>query len=306
MLKPVYALLGEDSFLQMERLAQILKQAPSDATRIDVDGERCELADVFDELRSFAMFGGAKVVVMRSADEFITRFRQQLEDYLEHPSTSATLIMRVKSLPGNQRVGKLVAKIGVIEKCEPPKAFELPGWIGQRAKNVHKISISPDAARLLADRIGADLGRLDNELAKLALSADSGKVDIGDVSQSVVFQREQEMKDMTIELATGRPGEALKRWRQLLQLDPSTEFRATVWFTMWLEDVGVVLAGGDTSKFSWKYKDRLPQFLKTAKAMGRDRYAQAVDLLAEADRRSKSGLGDASENIERFIVSFAK
>ena len=269
MLKPVYALVGEDSFLQMERLGQILKQLPPDAARIDVDGERCELADVFDELRSFAMFGGAKVVVMRNADEFITRFREQLEEYLEHPSTSATLVMRVKSLPGNQRVGKLVAKVGAVEKCEPPKEYELPGWIGSGPRSIHKITLSPDATRLLADRIGADLGRLDNELAKLALSAKSDKVDIDDISQSVVFQREQEMKDMTIELATGRPGEALKRWRQLLQLDPSTEFRATTWFTMWLEDVGVVIAGGDTSKFTWKYKDRLPQFLKTAKALGK-------------------------------------
>jgi DNA polymerase III delta subunit len=305
MLKPVYALVGEDSFLQMERLAQILKQAPPDASRIDVDGERCELADVFDELRSFAMFGGAKVVVMRNADEFITRFREQLEDYLEHPSTSATLIMRCKSLPGNTRIGKMIPKAGGVEKCEPPKEFELPAWIGQRAKNIHKITISPDAARLLADRIGADLGRLDNELAKLALAASGDKVGVDDISQSVVFQREQEMKDMTIELATGRPGEALKRWRQLLQLDPTAEFRATVWLTMWLEDVGVVIAGGDTSKFSWKYRDRLPQFMKTAKSMGKDRYARAVDLLAEVDRRSKSGLGDASENVERFIVSFA-
>jgi DNA polymerase III delta subunit len=306
MLKPVYALVGEDSFLQMERLVQILKNAPADATRIDVDGERCELSDVFDELRSFAMFGGAKIVVMRNADEFISRYREQLEEYLEHPSNSATLVLRVKSLPGNTRVGKLIPKVGVVEKCEPPKDYEIPGWIAQRAKSVHKINISPDAARLLADRIGADLGRLDNELAKLALSSSGDKVGVEDIAESVVFQREQEMKDMTIELATGRPGEALKRWRQLLQLDPSAEFRATTWLTMWLEDVGVVICGGDTSKFSWKYRDRLPQFMKIAKAMGKDRYARAVDLLAEVDRRSKSGLGDASENVERFIVSFAK
>src|SRR3954447_3641232 len=201
MLKPVYALVGDDSFLQMERLAAILKQLPPDAARIDVDGERCELADVFDELRSFAMFGGTKVIVMRNADEFITRFREQLEEYLEHPSSSATLVMRVKSLPGNQRIAKLVAKVGVVEKSEPPKEYELPGWIAQRAKSVHKINISPDAARLLADRIGADLGRLDNELAKVALSCSGDKVGVEDIAESVVFQREQEMWDMTNELA---------------------------------------------------------------------------------------------------------
>jgi DNA polymerase III subunit delta len=306
MLKPVYALVGDDSFLQMQKLSEILKTAPKDAARIDLDGERAQLSDVFDELRSFAMFGGTKIVVMRNGDEFITRFREQLEDYLEHPSDSATLVMRVKSLPGNQRVGKLVAKVGVVEKCEPPKEFELPGWITQRAKTVHKITISPDAARLLAERIGADLGRLDNELAKLALGATGDKVNADEIAHSVVFQREQEMWDMTNELALGRPAEALKRWRQLIQLDPTSEFRAVTWLTMWLEEVSLILSGGSTQKIAWKYRDRLPQVIKSAKALGKERYARAVDLLAEVDKRSKSGLGDASENVERFIVSFAE
>jgi DNA polymerase III subunit delta len=306
MLKPVYALVGDDSFLQMQHLGEILKQAPKEAARIDVDGERAQLSDVFDELRSFAMFGGAKIVVMRNADDFITRFREQLEEYLEHPSSSATLVMRVKSLPGNQRIAKLIAKAGVVEKCEPPKEYELPGWITQRAKTVHKINISPDAARLLADRIGADLGRLDNELAKLALTCGDKAITTDNVFDCVVFQREQEMWDMTNELALGRPAEALKRWRQLMQCDPTCEFRAVTWLTMWLEEVGLILSGGSTQKIAWKYKDRLPQVIKTAKSFGKERYARAVDLLAEVDRRSKSGLGDASENVERFIVSFAK
>jgi DNA polymerase III subunit delta len=305
MLKPVYALVGDDSFLQMQKLTEILKLAPKDAARIDVDGERAELSEVFDELRSFAMFGGSKIIVMRNGDEFITRFREQLEAYLENPSNSATLVMRVKSLPGNQRVGKSIAKVGVVEKCEPPKPFELPPWIVQRAKSVHRITISLDAARVLAERIGADLGRLDNEIAKLALVVTGDKVAVEDVEQSVVFQREQEMWDMTNELAMGKPAEALKRWRQLMQLDPTSEFRAVTWLTMWLEEVGAILSGGNTSKLSWKYKDRLPQVIKTAKSFGKERYARAVDLLAEVDKRSKSGLGDASENVERFIVSFA-
>jgi DNA polymerase-3 subunit delta len=305
MLKPVYALVGEDSFLQIQQLNAILKQAPSDAARIDVDGERAELAEVFDELRSFAMFGGAKILVMRNADDFISKFRAQLEAYLEHPSNSATLVLRVKSLPGNQRVSKLVARHGEVQKCEPPKEYELPQWIIQRGKGVHKAVVTMDAAKVLADRIGADLGRLDNELAKLAVSVLSGKIDVKDVEQSVVFQREQEMWDMTAELALGRPDQALKRWRQMIQLDPAVEFRAVTWLTMWLEEVHLILSGGSTQKIAWKYRDRLPQVVKNAKALGKERYARAVDLLAEVDKRSKSGLGDAAENVERFIVSFA-
>src|SRR5689334_12350424 len=103
MLKPVIALIGEDSFLQLEKLNELIGKLPKDTQRFDIDGERAELADVLDELRSFAMFGGSKLVVVRNGDEFIKRFREQLEGYLEETSSSATLVLRLNSLPKTQR-----------------------------------------------------------------------------------------------------------------------------------------------------------------------------------------------------------
>src|SRR4051812_25453808 len=161
--KPVYALVGGDPFVQLQKLHEILAILPADAQRTDLDGERAELTDVFDELRSFAMFGGGKVVVLRSADAFLTRFREQLESYVSHPSQSATLILRLESLPSNQRIYKAIAKIGVIEKCDPPK--DLAGWAIAHAASAHKVKLAPDAARVLVDLVGQDLGRLDTELA---------------------------------------------------------------------------------------------------------------------------------------------
>lgn len=302
--KPVYALVGEDSFLQLEKLGEIRAQLGKDVQAVDFDGERAELAEVFDELRSFAMFGGGKLVVMRNADDFISKFREQLEDYVSKPSSTGTLVLRVKSLPGNQKIHKLIAKNGQIELCEPPK--QLVPWITSRAKTVHKLTVDGPGANLLAELIGADLGRLDNELAKLALQVESGKVGTEAVMASASFQREQEIKEMTLELAYGRPAEALKRWRQLMQSDSSAEFRAVTWLTMWLEDVATVVTGGQIGKMSWKYQQNLQQFLNTAKQLGKRGHARAIDMLAEMDRRSKSGLGEAADNVERFILSFAR
>ena len=300
MVKPVYALVGSDSFLQLQRLAAIVKQMPSDVQRIDVDGERADLSEVLDELRSFAMFGGAKLVVVRDGDALITRFREPLENYVANPSSGSTLVLRLDALNKTQRIAKAIAKVGAIELCEPPA--DLPRWIVQHAKAAHGVAVAPDAAELLTELIGADLGRLDGEIAKLALFADDGKVTADRVSGAVAFQREQEVKDMTIELASGNGAEALRRWRQLVQLDPSTEFRAVTWLGMWLEDVGTVVNGGQVGKLSWKYKDRLPQFLSSAKQLGKAGYARALDRLAEVDQQSKTGVGDAAENVERFIL----
>jgi DNA polymerase III delta subunit len=304
-ISPVYALVGTDSFRQLQALHEILAAMPPDVQRVDVDGERAELADVLDELRSFAMFGGAKLVVVRDADAFISRFREQLEDYVASPSQSGTLVLRLNSLPSNQRIYKAIVKTGKIEDCNPPK--DAVRWAADHGQSAHAVKLTPDAARLLVELVGNDLGRLDGELAKLALQADEtgGKVDAEAVTRSAAFQREQEMYDMTNELAAGNAAGALKRWRQLVQLDPSAEFRAVTWLGMWLEDVGAVVNNGNTSKLTWKYKNRLNQFMSSAKSLGKSGHARALDLLAEIDHQSKSGVGDAASNVERFILTMA-
>ena len=316
MAKPVYALVGSDAFVQCQKLRQILAEVGADAQRVDLDGERAELHEVLDELRSFAMFGGSggrKVVVVRSADALVSRFREQLEDYVAHPSDSAALLLRLDSLPANQRIYKAIAKVGTIENCDPPK--DLSRWAIGRATEAHGVAITPDAARLLVDLIGADLGRLDTELAKLALSIDDrGTIEVDDVAGTVAFGRERQMWDMTNELACGRPAEALCRWRQLLQLDASAEFRAVTWLGMWLENVRKALAmkRKGVPPFTiaqqlriWPREIQQP-FFQNADALGEAGAARATDLLAEIDLRSKSGLGDAAENVERFILEVGR
>lgn len=309
MLKPVYALVGSDALLQQEALHDIIAQLPPDAQRIDPDGETADLADVLDELRSFAMFGSAKVVAVRNADEFVSRFREQLEDYVAHPSESATLVLRFSSLPSNQRIYKAIAKTGQIIPCQAPK--DLKGWVIQRAKAAHNVTIAVEAAELLADYIGADLGRIDGELAKLAIS--SSRIGPDEVSQSVAFQREREMWDLTNALGGGDPGEAVRRWRQLVQGDSSAEFRAVTWLCIWLENVRKALAmlrdGQNAFTIGqalriWP-RDVQQRFVDTVQSLGEPGRRRAIDLLAEIDFQTKTGVGDAAENVERFLLSLA-
>ena len=202
---PVYALVGADAFLQLQKLREVLAALPPDVQRVDVDGERAELADVLDDLRSFAMFGGGKVVVVRDADAFISRFREQLEEYVASPSDSATLVLRLTSLPENQRIYKAIAKVGQVRGLQPAAGPEAVGGRSTRRPRTRS-TIAPDAAEVLAELIGADLGRLDTELAKLAIAADGRRSTPTRCAAAVAFQREREMWEMTNELAAGRPG----------------------------------------------------------------------------------------------------
>jgi DNA polymerase III subunit delta len=309
MLKPVYALVGPDIFLQLQKQTEIIQEAPADAQRMDIDGERAELVDVLDELRSFAMFGGHKLVIVREADDFISRFREQLEKYLSSPVDSATLILRCDSLNKSTRIYKLIAKLGGIQACEPPR--ELMSWITGRAKTSHGIMLTAETSRLLADLVGSDLGRLDNELAKLALSVKGTRVTPEDIAGTVAFQKEMEMAELTNALTAGNIQEAVRRWRHLIQLDPGSEYRVFTWLTIWLAGVQKALrmkkAGrGNMDIYQeiriWKQELKEP-FLRTIVKLGQEGTEKALAQLAEVEYQSKTGVGDAAENVERFLLS---
>lgn len=318
-LKPILALVGSDPFLQLEALHDIERRIPG-VERVEFDGEKAPLVEVLDEVRSFSMFSTAKVVVVRFADDFVEHHREKLEDFVKavgdkEESLTGTLVFRLNSFPGNTRLHKLVAKVGAVIKCEPPNAAALPGWIVKRAKSVHRVEITPPAAAQLAELIGNNLGRLDSEIGRLTLMLPDPPApqaitpDI--VENSVAFQREQEVRQITALLARGQTERALVRWRQLLITDPAAEFKAATWLMMWLEkarialdlkDQGVPLQG--MSSALWlRDPNEIRDFVAVASRLGRSGIADLFARLTELDRRSKSGLGDAAMLIERFMAT---
>jgi DNA polymerase III subunit delta len=307
MLSPVQALVGPDLFLQLQAVRAIAGQLPHNVQRVDVDGETASVGRLLDEARSFAMFSSAKLVVVRSADVLVSQYREAMEKYVEKPGGNSTLVLRFNSLPKNQRIYKLIEKHGAIIDCQPPR--DVRSWVLRQAKETHRLALPPEAAALLCELIGNDLGRLDNELAKLALQCD-GRVDAESIRGSVAFQREQEMWDMTDELAAGRVASAVKRWRQLVQLDSSAEFRAVTWLTLWLEKVRRYFAlkrqGQNEASIVrelkiWPREKERP-FLQNSQALGEAGAGRLIVLLADLDRRSKTGLGEMARNVEQFLL----
>jgi DNA polymerase-3 subunit delta len=310
---PVYAVVGDDALLAGEATAAIVDGlSGQEPQRIDVEGPRATLADVLDELRSFAMFGGHKLVVVREADEFITKFRQALEAYVAEPSDSGTLVLRCRSLPANQKIAKLIVKHGQLVKCEPPSDRALPKWINDRAEH-HGVDLARDAADLLANLIGNDLGRIDNELAKLALVA-TGRVTADVVASGVAFQREQQMWHMTDALTGGDIESAVRRWRQLMTGDSSAAFRGVTWLGIWLEKAAGALrmkqarqseqAIGRALKIWPAYNVR--PMIERAEMMGTAGLARAVGDLAELDRKVKTGQAEVGPAVETFLAKLAR
>jgi DNA polymerase III delta subunit len=99
----------------------------------------------------------------------------------------------------------------------------------------------------------------------------------------------------------------------LVQGDSSAQFRAVTWLCIWLENVRKALAMlrqgqnaftiGQTLRI-WP-RDMQQRFVDTVKSLGDAGLARAVDLLAQIDYQTKTGVGDAADNVERFLLTLS-
>jgi len=186
----VCALFGDEAFLHRQSLvcirAAVLGGEEGDFSFTAFDGSDAAMRDVLDELATVAMFGGRRLVVVEQADPFVTRYRAELEDYVARPAPTGALVLSLKSFPANTRLYKAVASTGLLVDCNAPPAARLARWLSAWAKKTHKVQLPHAAAEMLIEMIGPELGLLDQELAKLAVTAgDHKKITPELIAQSV-------------------------------------------------------------------------------------------------------------------------
>ncbi|MFM9196433.1 MAG: DNA polymerase III subunit delta [Planctomycetia bacterium] len=177
------ALVGDEPFLAGHMLALLRDRlCPDEADRswawreFSGDGE-IDPRDVFDEAATVPLFAGAtRAAVVRTADGFVTAARETLEKLAGAPRAAAggrgLVILELKSLPANTRLAKAVAKHGlVVELTVPPRA-NLAAWVRQWSQSRHGIQLAAATAQRLLERLGNNLGLVDQALARLAAATD--------------------------------------------------------------------------------------------------------------------------------------
>ena len=211
-----YAVCGGEVFLRSRAAAALIDRVLGDADRMlaltEYDGSEASasLASVLDDLRTLPFLTDRRLVVVREADAFITRYRQELEDYLDSPSATGVLLLDCKIFPSNTRLYKRVAAVGEVTECKPIKAYAVPGWLTEHCRGVYGKRLDARAASLLCDQIGADLGLLDAELQKLALYVGEREtIGADDVEKLTGRCREEQVWDILSAIGAGNRAKAL-------------------------------------------------------------------------------------------------
>ena len=338
---PVMVLAGTEAYLRRQWLGRI-RRAALDESSMDAGYIRMEtnvsVTALLDECRTFGMFSSRKLVVLEPADMLLkgrggnnpepqsepdedqaeelaasggSAARDLILRYAQAPSDNATLVLICDNWVKTTRLHKFLDKQGAVILCQPMKEDEVPRWLTQHARTEFAKTIDAQAAIRLAELVGTDLGRLESELAKLALFADKQTaITTAMVDELVGFQHEQVVWSLIDALAAGNAKEALARHTELWQMDARIGFTLVGAIFFWM---GQVLRAREMldrrlsdnqiiKELKLWPAPRASAVMASARRWGIAGSRRVSAALLAADMAAKTSLGDPQRNMERFIV----
>lgn len=322
----ILVLTGPEDMLKrqhLESLRAILTQAHGELQVIHFDGRSAELAEVLDELRTFSLMQQYKLVIVDDADQFVGEAtRPALERYAESPVETATLVLRSEKWnPG--RLDKIIEKVGAKIKCEPLSHADACTWVVKRCREAHQRKIESSAADTLVARLGTSLMALDSELGKLALMVEPNESITTRLVEQVVGRSGDEqawaVQEAVLEALTStRPGQgtpagtAIQRIHELIDVSGQPKELVAYFVADLMRKLNLagMMRRQGVPEFQigrelklWGGREKM--LLNLLRKLGPAGAAQAFDHVVRADANAKSGLGDATHNLEKFCVQLA-
>jgi DNA polymerase-3 subunit delta len=316
-LSPVYVLHGDEDFLKRQVLA-VLRKVTFGAKENEFGlsmqpGEKADFATVRSELETLPFLSPRRLVVIDQADLFVTRFRSALEKYVAQPAETGILVLDVKTWPSNTKLYKMVPSAGSLT-CKASAAHRLPDWCIKWSSARYGKELSQPGARLLVDLVGAEMGVLDQELAKLAIYAvKATKIEAEDVDRLVGSSREQNTFKIFDAIGGGRPAEALTILERLFDQgqEPLAVLGALSWQLRRLAKAGRLAREGvplgaaiERAGFQVFARQGVEHQLRH---LGHRRLSRLYDWLLEANSGMKGGSQLPAQTVlERLVVQLAR
>ncbi len=323
---------------------------PTSSEFSDSSARNGPMAAILDEIRTPSMFTPEKLVIVDPADalfkkrstpgaapsaadagddlddsgdasdgpagsssnrEILERYLAQIASSPSGPPAGATLVLIASSWLKTTRLHKAVEKSGGFRLAAPISLAAVPAWISRRAPQAHGKSIDPAASARLAELVGPDLQRLENELAKLALYESSASITVAAVDALVGFQHEQKIWEMINALAGRDAATALKKIDEIWAIDSKIGYTASGAVFFWLVQVlkarelidrrlPDAVIGRDLKLWP---PDRAQKVLALARTWGLPGAARWSRAILEMDLANKSSLGEPRRNMEKFIAA---
>ncbi len=312
----IYVIAGKDEPLVGVRYQELLDELLDPQQRMTallaVDGDEASISDVLDELRTTPFLADKRVVAVRSADGFISRYRAILEKYFEKPAPTGILVMTVSSWDARTRLAKMLPKVGTLVELKQPKRWELPGRLVQYTAAKYKARLNRDAAEMLVELAGDELAQLYNEIEKLVLFARDEKVIRADHVESLIgHHRIYGAFEAIDAMVSGNAAQAVKRLRNMLAEDRSAEYKVVGAFAFHVRRMfqAKALLEERTNPADIAKRLRIgygkDRFFAQLQRMSLSQIGALLEELAAIDYATKTGQAQAPVAIEQLVLRLA-
>ena len=218
--KPVYLLMGEEPYypelLCQAILDNCLQEWEKDFNEIICYGADVDADTVVTAARRFPMMAERQLVVVKEAQAMKTL--EDLALYCQKPLDSTVLVILMHGASADKRKAlyKSVLKQGVIVESLPLKDYETEKWVVTFYEE-KGLKIDPEAARLLVESAGTDLGKIAVETEKLLKNLPEGVKSISaeDIEKNIGISRQFSIFELTKALSYRDAARAVKVARNI-------------------------------------------------------------------------------------------
>ena len=352
-----YVLAGDDVFLYERCRRGVLSAlVPKDLREFclsDLDLAETNIFEALDRARTPSLMAPFQVLFVKNLKTLYTRGAKKeefaaIEAYFRSPNPQALVIfvadhLRIPSDPRRmdmqdkdryERIRETLGEwCGIVELARVDEADALK-WIAAEAKR-REIQFDPDAARELADALGADMMLIANEFEKLALytgekrrvlgasdapgaGAAGVRVTLGDVETMVLAAKQRSLYELTDAISAKDRARALSLLHGLLNASDGGEDAAIGHLYMLARTFRQMLVilekNVRDSRAIWQalwQGFRMPPFAaedvirQARRYKSRRELSRALRLIARADLELRSQPPDKRLVLERLVLELA-
>ena len=286
-----------------EALEKIRAQAGTDPlSEVTLESD-ATAPEILEAVGTPTLLGGPRLVVINGAHELKKEAREELERYVENPSSSSVLVL---VSAGRTPLTKLVERHGSVINLEVPRGRRLVGWLRERARG-RALKLDERGAWALIDSVGSELRDLDGALDQLRSGLGSNAV-VGAAEVRRAFPRAADERIFAFTDAVGerRLPIAMTTLRRLLDQEdaPLMVFGSLVAHVRRLliartfADDGPRAVADALGLPEWRAK-RVHQ---QARSYRQEELADAMQILSETDVEMKGGDLTPELALERAVI----
>lgn len=182
--KSVYVLLGDDDWgkqrFRTHARKHLLESGQEAFNLTQLDAGEVSGVEVVDAAGVVPMLGSRRLILVSDCGTWRKSDWQAVMGYVARPNASTCLILDWGSHKGKPSLGKPASEL-VCVSFDRPKTWKLTDTIRHMASE-HHLTLRAEAAELIAELSGDDLGKVDQELGKLSIFKLDGVVTGDDVA----------------------------------------------------------------------------------------------------------------------------